>query len=57
MTAKLKPAPAEVPAQPLPTRGGCYTIENGALTPAAISEADEPSPAPPVNQSAEGEPK
>jgi hypothetical protein len=44
MTAKPKPAPAEVPAHPLPVRGGCYLVQDGELTPETTEPAFEADP-------------
>ena len=49
MSRKPTTATAEAPAHPLPTSGGCYTVEDGVLTPTPADEAHTPADPTPVN--------
>jgi hypothetical protein len=49
MSRKPTTTAADAPAHPLPTSGGCYTVEDGVLTPIAPGEADAPADPAPAN--------
>ena len=49
MSRKPTTTAADAPAHPLPTSGGCYTVEDGVLTPTAPGEAEAPAAPTPVN--------
>ena len=49
MSRKPTATAADAPAHPLPTSGGCYTVEDGVLIPISPGEAEAPVEPAPLN--------